>query len=549
MRDESYSPVRHEGRKHDGGSGRLDSGGTDYHQTHADWICDQCDAVNFARRVHCFGCGVDRPRNARTMLTNNHRPGRGAENVKPVLIVKGLTEETHEGMLLDAFQPCGRVREIRLVRDRFTKLSRLFAFVEFEAIDGAHAALDAPPRIDGVVPRVMFADHVKETHGGGSSGGVGGGGYSGGGNGALEAAMSHIEHQGPKRSAYDIPTGFVPDAASGYYYSQESGYYYDASTKLYYHPATTLWYETDAVTGLLKEYVSEAQQAAIDAANAARIAAETAAADAARAAALAAKQAVVAQKATAVETTAFGDGHAKVVLGLGRKGVGKKGIGKLAKPVVGVFKQAVIEEESEVEAADKARKEKLAAEEAAMLDWEGLICGFCRRRFKDTETLRRHADESELHKTSLYEWRAAKEKEAEQPAGSATASGAMRHWVERKGAPVLRGTDADEVYDHELDDRFGNHQRGDHQRGDHRRGDHRRGDDRRGDDRHSGEREGRSTGFSGGFADRCGGVGEERRGERRERRPLIEDDGPVRSDPRGGGSPSRGGPPPTARLD
>ena len=105
VRDESYSPVRHEGRKHDGGSGRLDSGGTDYHQTHADWICDQCDAVNFARRVHCFGCGVDRPRNARTMLTNNHRPGRGAENVKPVLIVKGLTEETHEGMLLDAFQP------------------------------------------------------------------------------------------------------------------------------------------------------------------------------------------------------------------------------------------------------------------------------------------------------------------------------------------------------------------------------------------------------------------------------------------------------------
>ena len=43
--------------------------------------------------------------------------------------------------------------------------------------------------------------------------------------------------------------GFVYDAASGYYYDAVSGYYYDANTQLYYHPTTNHWYHCNAETG------------------------------------------------------------------------------------------------------------------------------------------------------------------------------------------------------------------------------------------------------------------------------------------------------------
>ena len=57
------------------------------------------------------------------------------------------------------------------------------------------------------------------------------------------AALRHgaSSHQGPKRSGFGIPPGFLPDVDSGYYYSAESGYYYDADKKLYFHPTTGLW--------------------------------------------------------------------------------------------------------------------------------------------------------------------------------------------------------------------------------------------------------------------------------------------------------------------
>ena len=54
----------------------------------------------------------------------------------------------------------------------------------------------------------------------------------------MDLAHAAGAHQGPKRSGFGIPSGFLPDVESGYYYSSESGYYYDADKKLYYHPST-----------------------------------------------------------------------------------------------------------------------------------------------------------------------------------------------------------------------------------------------------------------------------------------------------------------------
>ena len=286
---------------------------------------------------------------------------------RPVLLAKGLAEGTQEGALLDAFRFYGPVREIRLVRDRSTRDSRGFAFVEFHSLEAAHAAVRSPharpimashwhvaiPRyywhstpllslcvqvdasnsgvpliIDGATARVAFA---KEVRAGKNS--MEARDSSAGSNSGFEMAHRMAsEHQGPKRVGFGIPNGFLPDHATGYYYSQLSGYYYDAATKLYYHPTTRLWYESDPITGLLKEHISEVQQAVINAANAANIAAKTAAADAARAASLAA------QKEDAVklaEAAPLLESHSKVVLGLGKN---KKGVARVSK-TVGVFQQ------------------------------------------------------------------------------------------------------------------------------------------------------------------------------------------------------------------
>ena len=237
--------------------------------------------------------------------------------------------------------------------------------------------------------------------------------------------------------------------ATGYYYSAASGYYYDATSKLYYHPSTNLWYETDVVTGLLKEHVSEEEQAAIDAANAAAIAAQTAAADAARAAVTDEGDNAVATKP--VEAAPLDEKHGKVILGLGK---GKKGMRKVAM-TSSVFAKAV-QEEREAEFAAQEAVAKLHAEEEVLVDWAALICRVCRRKFKDSATLRKHIESSALHAASL-QFRASKQQAdtdavdmnaaappggsnddfGDRPhggGGSSVGSGGvpLRHWPERK---------------------------------------------------------------------------------------------------------------------
>ena len=46
-----------------------------------------------------------------------------------------------------------------------------------------------------------------------------------------------------------------------------------------------------------------------------------------------------------------------------------------------------------------------------MVDYNSLICNFCKRKLKDEATLRKHCESSELHATNLKEWRESKEAE------------------------------------------------------------------------------------------------------------------------------------------
>ncbi|CAI5734067.1 unnamed protein product [Peronospora farinosa] len=159
-------------------------------QTRPDWICDECNVINFARRTSCFQCNVpktsqmkeipataayraDHKRshddsqcggetgNGGSSLTAPssygalsrdgekafRRCGPGLDSawsVPPshVLVVRMLPPDIEEGELHVAFAECDGVQDIRLIRDRATNLSRGFAFVEFRDIETATNALN-----------------------------------------------------------------------------------------------------------------------------------------------------------------------------------------------------------------------------------------------------------------------------------------------------------------------------------------------------------------------------------------------------------------------
>ncbi len=100
------------------------------------------------------------------------------------LFVGGLSWNTTDDGLKEAFSRFGAVVEAKVVTDRETGRSRGFGFVTYQAeADGATAqqAMDGAS-LDGRSIRVNAAEDKPRT-GGGSGGGGGGGGRGGGGGG------------------------------------------------------------------------------------------------------------------------------------------------------------------------------------------------------------------------------------------------------------------------------------------------------------------------------------------------------------------------------
>ncbi len=105
------------------------------------------------------------------------------------LFVGGLSWDTTDDSLRNAFEQFGELGEVKVVLDRETGRSRGFGFVEFT--DGGSAETAAQEmdgqEIDGRSIRVNEAnDRPPRRSGGGGGGGYdggGGGGYGGGGGG------------------------------------------------------------------------------------------------------------------------------------------------------------------------------------------------------------------------------------------------------------------------------------------------------------------------------------------------------------------------------
>lgn len=105
------------------------------------------------------------------------------------LFVGGLSWDTTDHSLADAFAQFGEVREAKVITDRETGRSRGFGFVTFTDGESGSAAMkemDGQP-IDGRSVRVNEAEERRPRsssgggYGGRSNHSYGGGGYGGGG--------------------------------------------------------------------------------------------------------------------------------------------------------------------------------------------------------------------------------------------------------------------------------------------------------------------------------------------------------------------------------
>ncbi|ONM53210.1 SUPPRESSOR OF ABI3-5 isoform X5 [Zea mays] len=233
-----------------------------------DWICTICGCMNFARRTSCFQCNEPRTEDALPADATgsaSHFGRRGSElGPTHVLVVRGLDENADEEMLRYEFAKHAPIKDIRLVRDKFTHVSRGFAFVHFHSVEDATKALEATNGItlekNGQVLRVAYA---KSTHGPAS----GGSQSNSLAAAAIEAASFAQQYDAigwaPKEYNPDdkqnnnsesqkdgstAQSGFVWDEKSGYYYDSASGFYYDGTTGLYYDSNSGVWYSYDQQT-------------------------------------------------------------------------------------------------------------------------------------------------------------------------------------------------------------------------------------------------------------------------------------------------------------
>ncbi|KAK1284197.1 hypothetical protein QJS10_CPB21g00089 [Acorus calamus] len=235
----------------------------------SDWMCTICGCVNFARRTSCFQCSEGRTDDAPAADVNLSNPApvgkRGTETGPThVLVVRGLDENADEEMLRYEFSKHAPIKDLRLVRDKFTHVSRGFAFLHFHSVEDATRAMEATngTRLEknGQLLRVAYA---KSIHGPGA---IGTPHSSSLAAAAIEAAAFAQQYDAvgwapkeynpdekqtsggiePTSGEHSAPqSGFIWDEKSGYYYDAASGFYYDGNTGLYYDGNTGLWYTFD----------------------------------------------------------------------------------------------------------------------------------------------------------------------------------------------------------------------------------------------------------------------------------------------------------------
>ncbi|XP_071736365.1 glycine-rich RNA-binding protein 4, mitochondrial-like [Rutidosis leptorrhynchoides] len=104
------------------------------------------------------------------------------------LFIGGLSYQTDDHSLKEAFSGFGDVVEARVIMDRESGRSRGFGFVSYSSEDSAKEAMTAMDgqELNGRSVRVSLATERAPRTGGYSGGGGGGGGYGRGGYGGAD---------------------------------------------------------------------------------------------------------------------------------------------------------------------------------------------------------------------------------------------------------------------------------------------------------------------------------------------------------------------------
>ncbi|THF98411.1 hypothetical protein TEA_025587 [Camellia sinensis var. sinensis] len=134
----------------------------------SDWMCTICGCVNFARRTSCFQCNEPRTADALPADVASSNPTtvgkKGEAGPTHVLVVRGLDESADEEMLRYEFSKHAPIKDLRLVRDKFTHVSRGFAFLHFHTVEDATKALGATngatQEKNGQILRVPYAKSI-----------------------------------------------------------------------------------------------------------------------------------------------------------------------------------------------------------------------------------------------------------------------------------------------------------------------------------------------------------------------------------------------------
>jgi len=97
------------------------------------------------------------------------------------VFVGGLSWNTSDDTLRQAFERFGQVDEAKVIQDRDTGRSRGFGFVTFADAEGAQMAVSGMDgkELDGRTIKVNEAEDKPRGGGGGGRGGFGGGGGGG----------------------------------------------------------------------------------------------------------------------------------------------------------------------------------------------------------------------------------------------------------------------------------------------------------------------------------------------------------------------------------
>ncbi|MCO5566416.1 hypothetical protein L7F22_020093, partial [Adiantum nelumboides] len=246
-----------------------------------DWVCLVCGCVNFARRISCFQCNEGRTDDAPPADVSTVIPSalgkKGSEGPTHVLVVRGLDENVNEEILHYEFSKYAPLKDLRLVRDKFTHISKGFAFAHFHSVEDATKALEASNGTtldkNGQPLRVAYA---KSTYGPGVSSSSNMQASNSLAAAAIEAATFAQQYDAvgwapkeynpdqakdggaPESGASNInaapQAGFMWDEASGYYYDAASGFYYDGHRGLYYDGNHGIWYTYNQETQQYEPY-------------------------------------------------------------------------------------------------------------------------------------------------------------------------------------------------------------------------------------------------------------------------------------------------------